>query len=202
MKKRILFFALLTIFFLAISKLYSQEEDYSRAPDQTKKLSSRNLKDRLVFGGGAGMQFGDETDIMVAPKVGYYLTDKIVVGVGLMYEYYSIDYDRIYGFGGIYSTNVYGGSLFADYFIYKNFFLHLEPELINYQYGYYTVDANNNYTWETGRMWVGSYFVGGGFRQRLGRKGYVQIMLLYNLNYNSNLSPYPSPWVPSISFMF
>ena len=81
-----------------------------------------------------------------------------------------------------------------EYLIYKTAFAHIEYEALNFDY--YNVTTS-----DYERKWVGSFFVGGGFRQAFGKNGYLQLMLLYNLNHQA-LSPYSSPWVPRISIFF
>lgn len=187
------FIIILLLSFFGITLTFSQDEDYSKEPVKTNGSSSTHkILDRMVFGGGAGLQFGSETNISLMPKAGYYFTDNFLAGAGLTYIYYKINFDRIYGYGGTYQTSVYGGSLFGDFFIMDNLFLHAEPEFLNYEmYDYKTGNET--------RTWVSSYFVGAGYRSKISKKGFVAIMLLYNLNYKEN-SPYGSPFMPRISF--
>lgn len=177
---------------LFLSRTYSQEEDYSRPPENKSKPEKGKWTERLVIGGGAGAQFGNETYISLMPKVGYYFTEKVLAGVGFTYIYNRVNLTNIYGSGGVFETSIYGGSAFGQYFLLENLFAHIEPEFLNYE-------SYNSNTQGTERIWLGSYFIGGGWRQAISKKGFIQIELLYNLNYREN-SPYSSPWLPRISF--
>ena len=71
-----------------------------------------------------------------------------------------------------------------------------EFEALNWEY--YDFDVN-----DYRRGWVNSVFVGGSYRQPIGKKGFMELAMLYNLNYqNQKVSPYPSPWVPRVSIFF
>ncbi|MBL6963897.1 MAG: hypothetical protein ISR55_08740 [Bacteroidetes bacterium] len=151
--------------------------------------------DKIQLGGGAGMQFGNQTVIEISPKLAYHLTNKMNLGVGLTYSFYRINLDRMYGHGGLYQTSIYGGSAFANYMLFSNLFAHLEYELLNFE-------QYDNLAQEFNRKWLGSFFVGGGYRQYFNNdKSYLQIVLLYNLNYQTN-SPYSSPLVPRVQIYF
>ena len=169
------------------------QEDYSREKDD-KYSNDKSFSQKLNWGGGAGLQFGTKTYIEISPKVSYPLTKKFYIGAGITYIYYKINWDKLIGYGGISKSSVYGGSLFTQYLIYKTAFAHIEYEALNFDY--YNVTTS-----DYERKWVGSFFVGGGFRQAFGKNSYLQLMLLYNLNHQA-LSPYSRPWVPRISIFF
>ena len=178
---------------MALQKGFSQDEDYSKEPvKKNDKPTFGKFTDRLVFGGGAGFQFGTETNITLMQKAGYYVNDNFLVGAGFTYIYYKVNYDQMYGYGGTFKTSLYGASLFADYFIMENFIVHFEPELLNFEFK----DLNTGYT---DRSTLSSFFIGAGYRSKISNKGFVELLLLYNLNYKEN-SPYSSPFVPRISF--
>lgn len=133
---------------------------------------------KMYTGGNFGLQFGTITFIDLSPLIGYRVTDKISVGVGITYQYYrykSSSYD--------FQTNVYGGRVFARYFIRKNLFAHTEYEILNLQaYDLYPPQRVN----------VGSLLVGGGYIQRFGNSSGFTAMILYNLT-PSTYTPYQNP---------
>ncbi|MBK7910954.1 MAG: hypothetical protein KA193_12825 [Bacteroidia bacterium] len=137
--------------------------------------------DRVFFGGNFGLQFGTQTIIEIAPIVGYRLTDRLAAGVGGKYIYY-----RYRSAPFEYSTNMYGGSVFARYNILENLFAYTEYEILNLD----APDPLNPYRLR--RTNVTSVFVGGGYRQMLGNNSSLNLMLLYNLNESTN-SPYQNP---------
>jgi len=134
----------------------------------------------MFFGGGLGMSFGTESIITINPQVGYRITDKLSSGVGFSYNYYS--YNRAPSF----STNIYGGNLFASYIVFDNFFLHTEYEMLSVESKYMMYQPVSS------RTNIESFFVGGGYKYPLGKRAYLNIMVLWNL-IESKYSLYPNP---------
>jgi len=194
--KKIILNIILFLSVIGFNQLHAQDNDYSREKDKTEKPRDEKKKkpsdkdwDKIVIGGGLGMQFGSQTYIEISPKIGYKLTEKSLVGTGITYQYYSADLGTL----GKIKTSVYGGSIFTSYEPIENFFGWAEYELLNFEY----YDLNN----ELARKWIGSPFIGIGYRQPIGNKGFIQLTFLYNLNYSSE-SPYSSAWVPRVSIFF
>jgi hypothetical protein len=136
------------------------------------------LKDRLYTGGIIGLQFGTVTFIELAPIIGYMVTPKLSAGVGLKYMYY-----KETAYGTTYSNSSYGGSIFSRYFLLENLFAHVETEVLN-------LEVQEFYG--SRRMNITSVFLGGGYRQMLGERSGIDLMILANLN-ESRYSPYPNP---------
>ena len=90
--------------------------------------------------------------------------------------------DRTFAPQFIYSTNIYGGGIFNQYFFLENFLAHAEYEILN-------LDSPLNIN---KRINVHSFFVGGGYRSQIGGNSYASILLLYNLNESVD-SPYTNP---------
>jgi hypothetical protein len=169
------FFSLL-IFSLFPLFIYAQDE----APVE-KTPEPYSFKDHLVYGGNVGLSFGNVTDVGISPMVGYKVTDKFIPGVGASYNYIKIHY-RGYP---TQSTNIYGGSVFANYFVLENIFAHAEYEVLNGEWEpYYRPGERFN---------LSSFLVGGGYRESLGGLS-TYVMVLYNVTQSSD-SPYSSPLV-------
>jgi hypothetical protein len=140
----------------------------------------------------------------IAPAVGYRLTSKLAVGPGISYAYnnYSLSPEGFYNtYGVLYptpsnsltasgsnslSSSSLGVKVFAQYIVYKEFFLHAEYEVTNAQLaGYdsqgYLVKINKTVT---------SPLAGIGYRSYLGQNAAVDIVGLYNFG-NSVFSLYP-----------
>jgi hypothetical protein len=141
-----------------------------------------SFKSHLFFGGGLGLQFGYMTLIEISPLVGYKITPKFSVGVSPTYKYYH--YNDYYGPSLDLKTNVFGGSIFTRYSIFENVFAHVEYEslLYNTQVPGYP---------ET-RQQFNSFFVGGGYNQRISMNSAMYILVLWNLNDTPD-SPYINP---------
>jgi hypothetical protein len=136
---------------------------------------------RLDFGGYLGAQFGDVTLIDVSPIVTYRVTEKFNAGIGLTYQYYKINYT---GYPD-YKTSSYGGSVFARYYIWRDLFAHVE-------YAPLYVSYNDPVYQQEGTTWVHDFLIGGGYRQWIGQKAYMSLMILWNVN-ETYYSPYRNP---------
>jgi hypothetical protein len=147
--------------------------------DDEKDVKDMSTRERIFVGGYIGLQFGTITSVNISPTIGYRLSNKLSAGVGGTYQYY-----RNRGWLLVsdvsYSTHIYGGSVFARYLITRQFFAHGELEALNLdsRIGFSANPSEN-------RFWERNYFLGGGYRQALGPRTFLNIMLLYNFNNNS-----------------
>ena len=184
MKDRIIIL-ILPIFILACFSFDSSAQDNSNYSKPKKQF---NLLDRLDFGGYLGAQFGTVIVVDIAPMVSYRVTDNFYVGLGGTYQYYK---DKRYY--PDYSSSAYGANLFARYFIWRDLFAHIEyaPLYVNY-YDYY-FDNSGNYSYRVkSATWVHDFMLGGGYRQWIGNKAFLTLMILWNVN-ESYYSPYRNP---------
>lgn len=154
---------------------------YSQDTESTANNSSKGFDwDRVVVGGSLGAQFGNITIVELSPSIGYMLTQNFLAGIGGTYLYFE---DNDFN----YSTNIYGGRIFTNYFILENFLAHVEYEALNLEVSIPTPEHDPG-----DRATIGSFLVGGGVRSSLGGNSFASIMLLYNLN-ESLHSPYSNP---------
>jgi len=161
---------------LAITQsIYAQIEVETRQP-------KNDFKSHLYFGGGFGLQFGYMTLIEVSPLVGYNVTPKFSIGISPTYKYYK--YNDYYGQNLDLKTNVWGGSIFSRYYLFENIFAHVEYESLLYN------SQTPGYP-ET-KQQFNSFFVGGGYNQRIGGNSGMYILVLWNLNDTPD-SPYINP---------
>jgi hypothetical protein len=143
-------------------------------------------------------------NVSLAPAVGFRITDKFAIGPGISYAYnnYSLSPEGFYNtYGYLYptptgnltasgsnslSSSSLGFKAFAQYIVYKEFFIHAEYEVTNAQLAGYD---QNNYLVKLNRT-VSSPLAGIGYRSYLGEKAAVDIVGLYNFG-NSIFSLYP-----------
>jgi hypothetical protein len=144
---------------------------------QENSVKDMSFSERVFFGGNFGLQFGNITFIDISPLVGYRVTDRSAAGAGISYMYYREYFPGIYEF----STSIYGGRLFGRYFILDNIFAHAEYEVLNLE-SYY----------DQRRLNVVSLLGGGGYRQHIGGRTFLNAMILWNFN-ESAYSPYRNP---------
>lgn len=187
MQTKITRLLILTISISVFSVFNLSAQDTVQSPP--KKPHHDSFLSRLDFGGYLGAQFGDVTLIDISPIVSYRVTPKFHTGIGLTYQFYKINYTG----APDYRTTSYGGSIFGRYFIWRDLFAHAEYAPLYVQFYDYFFDNNGNYiTRESGSTWVNDILIGGGYRQWIGQKAFMSIMLLWNIN-ETYYSPYRNP---------
>jgi hypothetical protein len=178
---------ILTVSLLLSLPTFSQKDSVytgETKPGAERKNTDKPKKDwtkRITYGGNFSLLFGNGGSFIdVSPLVGYRITDKFLVSVGPVFNYLS-------GVNGTYrySTSIYGGRAFAQYFIIPQAYA---------QVGYDLLNRNNPFATDPkSRVNVENYWVGGGYRQNLGEHVALQVAILYNLN-QTRLSPYNNPF--------
>jgi hypothetical protein len=170
----ICFFA--SISFSIISGQEKKEDNFPYdQPEQTPPV-----KDRLIFGGSFGLMFGTITDIQVSPIVGFWVLPRIALAAGPTYRFYKDQVDR---------TSIYGGRGYMQFVVIQDLgkffpgglntgiFLHVEDELLSLKANFWKYPLNPR-----GRFYVNTVLAGGGISQQIGRKGSINLMLLWPLN--------------------
>ena len=177
--------ALLISAFLISSEANAQARDTTateQAPKQKapKKKGKGFQPQNLVVGGGLGASFGNNiTYIEVSPRIGYFMKANWLVGIGGKYSYYEEDIPLF----GKFTSNMYGGGVYTQYYFLRYLVAHAEYEILNLDSREPPFERTN----------IHSIFVGGGLSQRAGR-GFFNVLILYNLNETFN-SPYANPYL-------
>jgi len=161
------------------------------------KEEKEKFKPYLFTGGSLWMGFGTYTFVDVNLVFGSQLTERINIGVSGKYQYI---HDKRF-INGNFETSVYGGSVFSQIAIIKDFrnlikvkahsgiLAHLEYEFLNTEYNYLyfnSTDLNNS------RYWLHNILIGGGYFQQMGKKSKSFILILWNLNPDDR-NPYTYP---------
>jgi len=147
---------------------------------------SGGFKEKLRFGGSAGLRFGSFTNVNLSPMVGLGLTDNFTVGIGPTYIYVRDSY-----FVPSSSSSFYGGHVLARYNVVPMFHLQAEYELMNVQFYNHGYGKYQNVNKTYARTWLQSPMLGIGYTQPIeGRfiKG-IHATLLYNFNYYNHINP-------------
>ncbi len=197
MKRRFL----LSLFLISMGSVQAQyvAEDTVRAA--TPALPKENalerppLRERLVYGGNVGASFVPGGGFVgIAPSVGYRVNDPFTLGIGATYDYY---WFRVRTFRGEERINSHalGARTFALYEFTPGFFAQAEVESIN-------VEDYDPFNDRFFRQWYTSPFIGGGLIQPLGRKGFITMAFLYNLNYQAGNPLYGRPFIIRSNFFF
>lgn len=174
---------LILFIFLVIPVIFVSGQDALKDPPKAK---NKNILERMDFGGYIGAQFGSVIIVDVSPLARYFFTEKFYGGLGLTYMYFK---DNRYS--PSISLSSYGGSLFAGYYIWRDLFAHVEyaplytPNFYDYYMPYLPGDDMSS-------PWAHDFLIGGGYRQWLGGKAFVNLMILFNLN-ETVYSPYSNP---------
>jgi hypothetical protein len=157
-------------------------------------------KDKLIFGGGLGLSFGDVTSIAVAPTIGYRITDDFAAGIGLGFQYYRVkDFFEVYNGTGyeyfpLKSTFFYP-SVWARYVVFRNFFVHTEFEYDLQHFKVYDayIDPNTGLfgapTSHSIDYKSPALLVGAGIRQPISDRASFVLIALYDVIQNK-YSPY------------
>jgi hypothetical protein len=178
---------------LLLSLLLSSTTFAQKNSDQSE-VKDKPFKERLVFGGGLGLQFGTVTFIEVSPVVGYRVTDRLEAGIGLTYKYYKYKdfyFDQTTNNRFDLKSNIYGASLYTRFSIFENIFLHAEYERLRYNYDDIRI-IGGQFIREPTHANVDGLFLGGGYKQRISSGAYFYIMALWDV-IEDPLSPYKNP---------
>ena len=154
-------------------------------------VSELSFRERLQVGGGiSGLSFGNPTSIGISPMAGYLLAKNTILGLGMTYQYYSVNY------GGFKATsNLLGERIFVRQQI---------PALSALiGQGYLTAQLENfdNMSPGTSVGYSNPFLVGIGIGSRIG----INLSLMYDLNYSETSgkqSPYGSAFVVQVGGFF
>ncbi len=150
--------------------------------------------DKVVYGGSILPQFSNfGTTITANPFVGYKVTDKLVPGIMLSYNY-----SRLRNWPNIGRTTTFnslGVSPFVRYSILDNFFAQAEYELLN---GNFKVTSPS----QEASFAENNLFIGGGYINRLGGNNAIFAQVMYNVTWQgaAGNSVYASPFIYRVGF--
>jgi hypothetical protein len=176
---------------------------------QSQQKKKNDFWSRVSVGGNFGLQFGSVTSIDVSPEVMVRVADQFHLGLGFSYDYMQAKnyfYDTTDAKYIAFRANVYGGRIFARYYLRSlfdnflgNIFGHVEYEYLYYTRPYKQDPSGSifdpyGYSYKRGTdvLEISNLYVGLGYEQPLGEKAFMDIMVLYNMNQTYN-SPYSNP---------
>jgi hypothetical protein len=120
----------------------------------------------MTYGGAVWLSFGTFTYVLLNPRIGYYVTDKLLTGIGVTYIY-----SKDSRFVPALEQSVYGVNPFVNYEVFRGFGLGAELDMINAD-----VYVLNPYTneFEVNREWVPHLFLGATYFPR-GQGGFIGV---------------------------
>ncbi len=191
MKIKLTIFLFVLLFFTAFSSQKALPQYLENGP---------SVSQRIFYGGNLGLRFGDYTNISINPHIGYRVSNRISAGIGGNYIYVKSSFFN-------YEFSLWGGNVFASYTLFKNIdelIPFLTPNSSVLIFGEYNVmnveDYFKNHHQHIEMKWMVSPLLGLAYQTQMGRRSYVLISVLFNLN-ESRHSVYPNP-VLRISFQF
>lgn len=166
------------------------------------------FRDRLFTGGTFGLSVGSRlTQIDFQPLAGLWIFPQWNIGACGRYMYRSERFNLEQGSSAPRRTHILGISGFTQVLPIPDFsklfgislhggvVLHAEYEAL------YVDRRHINISDVEGRTWVKLLFVGGGWRQRIGDRSAVNLLVLWNLN-EKTYSPYLDNPILRFSFTF
>jgi hypothetical protein len=173
----------------------------------SKASEPKKFSDKFFYGGALGLTVGSVTQVDIIPVAGIWVIPQWSIGVGGRYSYYSQKAFFVGSPTQTYRSHMWGGSVFTQILpipdlseitpipLKGGLFFHGEYETLYIDRRILNpFDAN-----EIGKTWVELWLVGFGFRQKIGEKAALNIMLLWEIS-NSSFSPYPQNPMLRVNF--
>ena len=165
----------------------AQDMPPAKKQEQQAVKPERKFWDRVSLGGYLGAQFGTVTNIDISPLMIYEITPSFYAGLGFTYLFYR---DKRYQ--PYYTSNGYGANALTRYHVWRDLFVQLEYDPLNFTY-YSDYDPFGNYVgWHKENTWVHDLLIGAGYRQWIGGRAFATLALFWNVN-ETIYSPYRNP---------
>ncbi|MEJ2595516.1 MAG: hypothetical protein P8100_10420 [bacterium] len=172
-KLRLLISATIVILLcFSYTEAFSQYENTSgqRQEGQVKKRPKPQRPMRFFAGGMIGGGWSTYSSyVEVSPIFGVSITPAFQVGTRITYIWNSYLYQTGPYTDERVNLHHYGASLFARYIIFKGLFAQVEYEALSYDWYYKE------------REWISSLFLGGGYFQQIGGRGFASFAILFNV---------------------
>lgn len=163
-------------FYLTINSIYSQ--------NQAQANSQSTFWQKVQFGGGLGLSFGDFTNVSIAPTAIYNVNETFSAGTGLQYSYISSK--------NFYNATTYGGSILTLFNPIES--VQLSAELEQLKVSSKIVSVTPNFKTD---FWNTALFVGAGYRFEN-----ITVGARYNLLFDKDKNVYSSAFLPFVRAFF
>lgn len=156
------------------------------------------VRERLLFGGSFGLQFGTITNIQLSPVAGIWLLPRLAIAAGPSWQYYKDPLGK---------TSIYGGRSFLRFVFIQDlnqvipiglrlgFYIHGEYEALNLESAFWS-----GVYYDDSRFWEHNVLAGLGFSQPLGIKSSFNVTFLWSVT-ESEYQIYNNPEI-RIDFLF
>ena len=171
--------------------------------EQARKAAQQHAEQftKLFVYSGIGLGYSSlygysNFNFSISPAIGYRVSDRFAIGPGISYSYNYYGTNDGYGNSSSINTSSLGVKGFAQFIVYKQFFLHAEYEVTKAQ-----LLAQDQYgNIGTVSRSVQTPLLGVGYRSQISNRAAADIVLLYNFQDDYN-SIYPNP-VIRFNFLF
>lgn len=174
-----------------VGQLFAKYSSFSSSTDLTGARSRTSLEgksffERISFGGNINVISTDPFTMDFTPQLGYRITSKFVVGLGVNYRI-SFGDSIQYSSWPVNTTNT-AINAFASY------------EFFGSWYGYTESQFSRASVSESDAKWKGNYFVGLGKKFLVHPKLFMTLTLMYNLNPEAENPVYPQRFQLRVGF--
>lgn len=180
-----------------------QQEEKDQQPTKQKLEASgkESLLDKLVFGGNASLAFGTNTLVFLSPTVGYRVTDKLILGTGVIYQYLSLAGRDQQGnlIRGAFKSQTIGPLFYGAYSVTDFLYTGVQFEYLRHDAP--ILDRNGVFI-DSERIWSPVLFLELGYTQQIGERGMLRLGIRYNVLHQGIRAPYASPFFPVIGVFF
>ncbi|WP_303311461.1 hypothetical protein [Hymenobacter sp. BT730] len=157
-------------------------------PPQPKAAEAPKSKYFLYSNFGLGFSSnpyeGSQFSLSLAPAIGYRVTERLAVGPGISYSFnnYSFpDYAVQQGYPNSVQLHNIGVKAFAQFIVFREFFLHGEYEVTRAEQ-LYQDNSSTQVKLFTAKKTISTPLLGVGYRQQFGNRAAGDISVLYNFN--------------------
>ena len=172
--------------FQSLQAQYVDKEEQEQQEEKKKKAKKaekeKEKNDKWQLGGSFTILPNNPFTLEMAPSLSYQFRPNVVLGTEIAYLYNRLDRGSL----GVEQNHIFTGSLMSQYRIAS--FLSLDGEVEGMNTTFLQDEG------EQGRAWLWNPLLGASLILPLNKRFAFQVQVLYNLNYNSEKSPYPSPW--------
>ncbi|MFP4556277.1 MAG: hypothetical protein ACLFNU_05340 [Bacteroidales bacterium] len=171
---------------------------------ERRAKSDDKFSDKLFFGGSLGLTIGDITQVDVLPVAGIWVIPQWSLGVGGRYSYYSQRSLALGDFGQRYRSHIWGVSAFTQILPVADFSEVLPVStrgglMFHGEYEMLYIDRQRIDPTQNKKTWVDILLVGVGYRQLVGEKAALNIMLLWHFT-QDDFTPYPQNPIIRVNF--
>lgn len=143
-----------------------------------RDVSEMTPRERIFVGGYLGLQLGSvHSTVGIHLHAGYLLTNSLSVGVGGNYQYNNFKW-----MNESFSSHIYGFNALTRFRLVAGLFLHAEYEHLNLQ-SYH----DHSHPEDRPRVNENNYLLGAGYAIPLSERVRLNILMLYNLNNDSQV---------------